>query len=76
MYKAFLLNENYYNVVAVRMKGIQKKNLIKEDADNVLLFDKLKAIRRSYSEAAEGKGSDATYMQAQQEVKALRKNKK
>ncbi len=76
MYKAFLLNENYYNVVAVRMKGIQKKNLIKEDADNVLLFDKLKAIRRSYSEAVEGKGSDATYMQAQQEVKALRKNKK
>ena len=72
MYKAFLLDNNYYNVVAVRMKGLQKKLIVKDDADNRLLFDKLKAIRRSYSEAVDGK-SDAIYMQALQEVKTLRK---
>jgi Tfp pilus assembly protein PilE len=75
MYKAFLLDDNYYNVAAVRMKGLQKKMLVKNDAENQLLFNKLKAIRRSYSEALEGK-NDAIYIQALQEVKALRKNYK
>lgn len=76
MYKAFLLDDNYYNVAAVRMKGLQKRFATKANAREIQLFNKLKAIRRSYSEALEGKNSDAIYIQAKQEVNALRKNYK
>lgn len=76
MYKAFLLDKEYYNVVAVRMKGLQKKLKIKANVQEQSLFDKLKAIRSSYDEAVNSKNADAIYMQALNEVNALKKNNK
>lgn len=76
MYKAFFLDRNYYNVVAVRMKGLQKRIAAKASEREIQLFNKLKAIRRSFEESEARKDIDAAYMQAQRDAQSLRKNNK
>lgn len=71
MYKALILDANYYNIISVRMKGLQK-GLKKSKSGKEHLLEGLKEIRHSYYEAVTGK-QDATYIKALKEVEDLKK---
>lgn len=80
MYKSFMLDENYFDVLSVKMKGIQNR-LSKSTSKVQDMFNALKEIRNSYSNAqalsSAGKpaGNDL-YEQALREVQALKRDLK
>lgn len=77
MYISMMLNEDYYDVLSVRMKGLQKR--LKKSTEKVkVMFDGLMDIRRSYNDVrnsleAGEPVNDAVYHQALREVENLKR---
>lgn len=80
IYKAIMLDTDYYDILCVKMKGLQKQTRIRANDNSIKeKYNALKDVKRSYDEAVAlhiaGKPvNNAIYEQALREVENLKRN--